>query len=199
MSINLDNVKAIVHNNKNVVKIEDSHGIIWQKPASEEWHTIWEGTLTVSTPSPSTTSWVYDYTTIVNPNLTGEHSVRFYFSNLDVRVWSPAASGHSSADYYYNDGKAYDAKPTSPVELTMDFDSTYNPEGTTYAGSLVGGYGYYSYWTGSSSLGQYRTIRVVYFPATGFKFKTGRKRYSDGSAGGFGACTMTLTKIEVLY
>lgn len=31
MSINLDNVKAIVHNNKNVKKIENSHGIIWQK------------------------------------------------------------------------------------------------------------------------------------------------------------------------
>ena len=31
MSVNLDNVKAIVHNNKNVVKIENSHGIVWQK------------------------------------------------------------------------------------------------------------------------------------------------------------------------
>lgn len=31
MSINLDNVKQIIHNNKEVIKIENSHGIVWQK------------------------------------------------------------------------------------------------------------------------------------------------------------------------
>ena len=37
MSINLDNVKAITHNNKDVIKIEDSQGrIIWQLPSTSE-------------------------------------------------------------------------------------------------------------------------------------------------------------------
>ena len=38
MSVNLDNVKAIVHNNKNVVKIEDSHGIVWQAPTASKFY-----------------------------------------------------------------------------------------------------------------------------------------------------------------
>lgn len=37
MAINLDNVTAITHNNKDVIKIEDSQGrIIWQLPSTQE-------------------------------------------------------------------------------------------------------------------------------------------------------------------
>lgn len=200
MSINLDNVKQIIHNNKKVIKIENSHGIVWQAPPSEDWHTVWEGTLTVSTPSPTTTSIVSEYTNIVNPNLTGEHNVRFYFSNLDVRVRSSSSSGVFVVSNYFKDNTASSSKPTSPVELTMNFDSTYDPTSYTSAGSLIGGWGSYSDNSGGgSSKGQLRTLRVVYDPTEGFRFKTEREHYAGGIAGGFNACTMTLTKIEIYY
>ena len=43
MAIDMTTVKQIMHNNKEVVKIEDGLGkVLWQKQAQPEWHTIFE-------------------------------------------------------------------------------------------------------------------------------------------------------------
>ena len=43
MAIDMTTVKQIMHNNKEVVKIEDGLGkVLWQKKAEPEWHTIYE-------------------------------------------------------------------------------------------------------------------------------------------------------------
>ena len=43
MAIDMTTVKQIMHNNKEVVKIEDGLGkVLWQKQAQPEWHTIYE-------------------------------------------------------------------------------------------------------------------------------------------------------------
>ena len=44
MAIDMTTVKQIMHNNKEVVKIEDGLGkVLWQKETGPEWHTIFEG------------------------------------------------------------------------------------------------------------------------------------------------------------
>ena len=44
MAIDMTTVKQIMHNNKEVVKIEDGLGkVLWQKEAGPQWHTIFEG------------------------------------------------------------------------------------------------------------------------------------------------------------
>ena len=44
MAIDMTTVKQIMHNNKEVVKIEDGLGkVLWQKVAEPEWHTLWSG------------------------------------------------------------------------------------------------------------------------------------------------------------
>ena len=44
MAIDMTTVKQIMHNNKEVVKIEDGLGkILWQKKTGPEWHTMWSG------------------------------------------------------------------------------------------------------------------------------------------------------------
>ena len=44
MAIDMTTVKQIMHNNKEVVKIEDGLGkVLWQKQAQPEWHTLWSG------------------------------------------------------------------------------------------------------------------------------------------------------------
>lgn len=43
MAIDMTTVKQIMHNNKEVVKIEDGLGkVLWQKQAEPEWHTIYD-------------------------------------------------------------------------------------------------------------------------------------------------------------
>lgn len=43
MAIDMTTVKQIMHNNKEVVKIEDGLGkVLWQKQAQPKWHTIYE-------------------------------------------------------------------------------------------------------------------------------------------------------------
>lgn len=43
MAIDMTTVKQIMHNNKEVVKIEDGLGkVLWQKEAKPEWHTIYD-------------------------------------------------------------------------------------------------------------------------------------------------------------
>ena len=43
MAIDMTTVKQIMHNNKEVVKIEDGLGkVLWQKKAEPEWHTVYE-------------------------------------------------------------------------------------------------------------------------------------------------------------
>ena len=43
MAIDMTTVKQIMHNNKEVVKIEDGLGkVLWQKPEEHTWHTIYE-------------------------------------------------------------------------------------------------------------------------------------------------------------
>ena len=81
MSINMSNVKQIMHNNKEVIKIEDSLGhILWQKESQASWHTVWEGSVfcegyvsfTFSPPRTYTTGdgtvlYTVDTTTLPNP------------------------------------------------------------------------------------------------------------------------------------
>ena len=44
MAIDMTTVKQIMHNNKEVVKIEDGLGkVLWQKKAEPQWHTLWSG------------------------------------------------------------------------------------------------------------------------------------------------------------
>lgn len=44
MAIDMTTVKQIMHNNKEVAKIEDGLGnVLWQKVTGPEWHTIWSG------------------------------------------------------------------------------------------------------------------------------------------------------------
>ena len=43
MAIDMTTVKQIMHNNKEVVKIEDSLGkVLWQKETGPEWHTVYD-------------------------------------------------------------------------------------------------------------------------------------------------------------
>ena len=43
MAIDMTTVKQIMHNNKEVVKIEDGLGkVLWQKPEEHTWHTVYD-------------------------------------------------------------------------------------------------------------------------------------------------------------
>ena len=43
MAIDMTTVKQIMHNNKEVAKIEDGLGnVLWQKVKEPEWHTIYD-------------------------------------------------------------------------------------------------------------------------------------------------------------
>ena len=43
MAIDMTTVKQIMHNNKEVAKIEDGLGkVLWQKVAEPQWHTIYD-------------------------------------------------------------------------------------------------------------------------------------------------------------
>lgn len=66
MSIDMTTVKEITHNNKEVVKIEDSNGnILWQKNVPVQTDTI---TLTVGASQDITTTQYYDHIVIPSKN-----------------------------------------------------------------------------------------------------------------------------------
>lgn len=81
MAIDMTTVKKIMHNNKEVAKIEDSHGILWQKP----------GPITIT----------YPYMFMSNNT---------YLYNKDVNVewtWtsgSPGPVSNPQGQYYWSDG-----------------------------------------------------------------------------------------------
>lgn len=190
MAIDMSTVKDIEYNNKHVKKIEDSNGnILWQAPPSEDWHTVWEGSISKTVPDPSSSSWSYSYTNIVNPNLTGSHLVRFYFSAINASA--SASYGGSTSKAYYADGTSLGStKPTSPVELTVDFDST-----TSSYTKFVGAYG--SATRSADSSGTYKNIGIFYDPTNGFRLRTGTSR--DTYTWGTVSVSMTITKIEIYY
>ena len=113
MAVDMSNVKQIMHNNKEVIKIEDSSGhVIWQKGPSASWHTLWEGTQECSawawygnwykyTPSSPVTLCTIDTSTI--PDL----------SNVQCRItFSKMEADGNSTSYIPS------TKPTSPYTFT---------------------------------------------------------------------------------
>lgn len=111
--MNFSTVKAIVIPEGSVKQITDSNGVVlWKKPSQEGWHTIWEGSKTISwdTLAETTPSTVNVYECpgdIQNP--TNAH-LRFTFtmSNTLGRggyLSYPATSWNETT------------KPTSPIEI----------------------------------------------------------------------------------
>lgn len=115
MSINLDNVKAIVHNNKNVVKIENSHGIVWQAPPSEGWHTVWEGNQTF--PSSQSAS-SYKQKICDLPIAMWNYDSSHFKLRLTYSAWV----NDYSTSYKYQIGRqaGTTVRPASPIEVTID-------------------------------------------------------------------------------
>ena len=182
MAIDMTTVKQIMHNNKEVVKIENGLGkVLWQKVTGPEWHTIWSGSVWVKRTtsggenifSKSTNSWFY--------TLPTEYT--------KFRLTFTYSSGNVDRNYikYYNNDKSVSSL-TSPLII----DNVDVPTSSYINNNLVG-IGY------SKSAGgiAYRWYTVI-------EINNNRelRPYADGSAtttGESGTTQLTLTKIEAYY
>lgn len=104
MSIDMTTVKEITHNNKEVVKIEDSNGnILWQKNVPVQTDTI---TLTVGSGQNITTTQYYDHIVIPSKNtiknkinsLTGRTVIDI--TNVKVGNLKALRTGYTTTPYY---------------------------------------------------------------------------------------------------
>lgn len=193
MSINLDNVKAIVHNNKNVVKIEDSHGIVWQK--KDDWIEIWSGSKSITAPAPTGTSTSTTHELIVKPdysalgidlNLNYKVRVHFTFDNCSTST----SMGTASDLYYANNVNLGSTAPTSPViadNINLQASQTKDAF-TSYSG--------YVNRDSSNNYRQSRKVYIEYTLANGFRLGADVWQGRYGSWGTVSA-GMTVTKIEV--
>lgn len=117
MAIDFSQVKTITIPEGSVTKITDSNGNILWKEHIAEWHTIWEGSVTLS-------------------NSTSRKEVatlNALSGTVTLRVtWSSTASGgdyyNMITEYYNNNGsKTTTIKPDSPFQFDLDtaFDRNY--------------------------------------------------------------------------
>ena len=88
MAIDMTTVKQIMHNNKEVVKIEDGLGkVLWQKQAQPEWHTLWSGSEYAKV--YTTSSNVLWKSSISNTNVLATIPIEAMGSGCQLRItWS---------------------------------------------------------------------------------------------------------------
>lgn len=87
MAIDMTTVKQIMHNNKEVVKIEDGLGkVLWQKKAEPQWHTLWSGSDYAKVYTDSTAYWNSE---ISNTNTLATIPLEAMGSGCQLRItWS---------------------------------------------------------------------------------------------------------------
>ena len=182
MAIDMTTVKQIMHNNKEVVKIEDGLGkVLWQKETGPEWHTLWNGSAWAkrtssrsdSTYSKSTSSKFY---TLPTEYTKFRFTFNYSLGNID-----------RSRTKFYNNGNTVDSL-TSP--LIID-----NLKVPTYAGGVSNILGIYY-------AGQYSNKSFYFYLA--IRINNNRElsifAYGDNYTPGLSGTTMfTLTQIEAYY
>ena len=87
MAIDMTTVKQIMHNNKEVVKIEDGLGkVLWQKKVERTWHTLWSGSEYAKAYTDSTAYWKSE---ISNTNPLATIPLEAMGSGCQLRItWS---------------------------------------------------------------------------------------------------------------
>lgn len=201
MSVNLDNVKAIVHNNKNVVKIEDSHGIVWQKPSAGEWHTIWTGDISRSTSTPGETTFLHNYSL----GLTGQVQFRVTWTNVS----SYSSQSSYSKKHYLRMGTSSTASGTGYYAGSSNSGSyTSAPNPTEFTVDLGDGSSAINYrfiwgpvcelWRNSSyyNYAAYSGIRIYNYTTTG---DLTLSTVATTSNSNYNSSSCRITKVEVFY
>ena len=90
MAIDMTTVKQIMHNNKEVVKIEDGLGkVLWQKETGPEWHTLWSGSAYARIYTARADSYYTWHSTISNNNVLATIPIEAMGSGCQLRItWS---------------------------------------------------------------------------------------------------------------
>lgn len=181
MAIDMTTVKQIMHNNKEVAKIEDGLGnILWQKAPSQQWHTLWSGSDTVTIPTSTSSNVTHN---ILSNTLTGTVKIRVTFT-MTVQ------SGTYSSGYpnYTVNGSSYGTTaPTSPLEMDVNFDNISSLGKTLVGVNLRKPVDYTSYYSyGAASLRLYNGYFQTY-------------AYLSDRLGVGGKATFKLTKLEAYY
>ena len=120
MAIDMTTVKQIMHNNKEVVKIEDGLGkVLWQKQAERTWHTLWSGSAYAEV---YTTSWdEYWHESISNRNVLATIPEEAMVEGCQLRItWSYSWGEHPSSyydRYYLRNNHSSRAVPPKPCTI----------------------------------------------------------------------------------
>lgn len=174
--MNFSTIKAITIPEGSVKQITDSNGVVlWKQPSQEGWHTIWEGSKTITDNRNKVTGDVSNFAQSVS-GLGTTPTIRITFT------MSSSSISSSYPLYYYNNGTRTKYAPSSPMTLTIGSNSK-------LIGICRGIYG--------------NTYREVYISRTTDK-TNGRVKFNlsyDGtsSAAVPGVTSLTVTKIEQYY
>ena len=192
MSVNLDNVKAIVHNNKNVVKIENSHGIVWQAPPSGEWHEIslYSTGTSWKASSGSTSGSMLQTAAFPSDLPAGTYTCRVTYTV----TFNPSSVSNPATHYYIADGTdtiSTSNPPTNPHEFTISFGI-----GTvSQTDKIIGGRGYFS----DQSTYEGIWLRYTYYNGAGTFYLRAQKYNASTSIVNRADVQLTITKLEVFY
>lgn len=135
MAIDMTTVKQIMHNNKEVVKIEDGLGkVLWQKVAEPEWHTIYDNSngtniLKIGGTNDPKGKWVLGS---VPANISDKATkLRItYKAYVEYNAYNGEGSGRKDTDncwvklIFDNGGNNITVSPASNTILTQQFDYT---------------------------------------------------------------------------
>lgn len=182
MAIDMTTVKQIMHNNKEVVKIEDGLGkVLWHKETGPEWHTLWSGSAWAKRTSSGSNSTYSKSASSSFYTLPAEYTkFRFTFT------YSLGNIDRSNTKFYNNNSKVNSL--TSPLIIDNLKVPTYNGDindviGITYNGS----YSNVAYYF-------YLSIRINY------NRELSIFAYGDSFTLGLSGTTQfTLTEIEAYY
>ena len=189
MAIDMTTVKQIMHNNKEVVKIENGLGkVLWQKEAGPQWHTLWSGSAYAKV---YTTSRDYHWRgSVSDTNVLATIPLEAMASGCKLRItWSYSwgESPSSSSRYYLKNNSSSSSVPAKPYIID-----------TTSLGTIT-------HWKLLGLLA-YGDMEVRYQGGAYLRWNSNTRElslstsYNSGQAIGYNySAQFTLTKIEAYY
>lgn len=180
MAIDFSQVKTITIPEGSVKKITDSNGVVLWKAQTEGWHTLWEGSKTI-TAKGTTVSGISDNFCQTSASTGNSPQIRITYTTLSGQAASP-----SVIEYFNNSTSTTPnttTKPSSPVTITLDSADTVYALGVCSQTNYVG----------TSSVFLVKTNNGTSSCYLSLKYKiTGSPSVSNISK-------MTITKIEQYY
>ena len=117
MAIDMTTVKQIMHNNKEVVKIEDGLGkVLWQKETGPEWHTLWSGSAYAEVYTTSNNG--YWKSSISNTNVLATIPIEAMANGCKLRLtWSYSLRNLYSDIAYFKNNNSSSSVPEKPYVI----------------------------------------------------------------------------------